>query len=154
MNKGFVKLVASGLYTGYSPIVPGTTGSVLPWLIGYFWLSSSTPLLLAATVVMFGIAVWSAGAAETIFGHDAKKIVTDEWVGMFIAFILVPFSLTNYLIAFVAFRFFDVVKIPPAAQAERLPGGWGVTMDDVVAGVQANIATQFVIWLLARWGTT
>lgn len=153
MNKGFVKLVASGLYTGYSPIVPGTTGSVLPWLIGYFWLSSSTPLLLAATVVMFGIAVWSAGAAETIFGHDAKKIVTDEWVGMFIAFILVPFSLTNYLIAFVAFRFFDVVKIPPAAQAERLPGGWGVTMDDVVAGVQANIATQLVIWLLARWGT-
>ena len=154
MNKGFVKLVASGLYTGYSPIVPGTTGSVLPWLIGYFWLSSSIPLLLAATVVMFGIAVWSAGAAETIFGHDAKKIVTDEWVGMFIAFILVPFSLTNYLIAFVAFRFFDVVKIPPAAQAERLPGGWGVTMDDVVAGVQANIATQLVIWLLARWGTT
>lgn len=70
---------------------------------------------------------------------------------MLIAFWLLPYSLTNYAIAFIAFRAFDVVKIPPARQCERLPGGWGVTMDDVVAGIQANLFTQLVIWIMVKY---
>jgi phosphatidylglycerophosphatase A len=73
--------------------------------------------------------------------------VIDEWAGMFVALLFVPVTLTNYLIAFVAFRAFDVIKLPPAAQSERLPIGWGVTMDDIVAGIQANVFTQIVIWI-------
>ena len=81
-----------------------------------------------------------------MFGHDARKIVIDEWAGMFVTLLLVPFSFQNYLIAFVMFRIFDVVKIPPARNAEKLPGGWGVTMDDMVAGVQACAATHLIIY--------
>lgn len=154
MKRALVKFIASGLYTGYSPIVPGTTGTVPAWLIAWFLLGHNQIILGAATVLMFFLSVWSATEAEKIFGHDAKAIVTDEWIGMFISVLLIPHTLTAYLIAFVAFRLFDVIKIPPAAQAERLPVGWGVTMDDVVAGIQANIATWVVLWGLARFVNT
>lgn len=154
MKNGFVKLVASGLYSGYSPIIPGTTGSVPPWLITWFLFAGDQLVLGIATIVMFFISVWAASEAELLYGHDAKKIVTDEWIGMFLTLLFVPYSLLNYIIGFVAFRVFDVVKIPPAAQAERLPRGWGVTMDDVVAGVQANILTQIIIRLIAHFGNS
>jgi len=152
MKRGFIKFIASGLYTGYSPIVPGTTGTVPAWLLAYFVVKDDLALILPVTVAMIILSVWSATEAEKIFGHDAKKIVTDEWAGMFITLLFVPYSLTNYLIGFVAFRAFDVIKIPPAAQAERLPRGWGVTMDDVVAGVQACIVTHIAVYIMSRMG--
>ena len=70
---------------------------------------------------------------------------------MFVALLFVPYSLINYVIAFFAFRFFDVVKIPPARQLERLRGGWGVTMDDIAAGIHANLATQLAIYILNNY---
>jgi phosphatidylglycerophosphatase A len=96
------------------------------------------------------VSVWSAGKAEGILGHDSKKIVIDEWAGMFITFLFVPYSLSNYLIAFVMFRALDVIKIYPARRAEKLPGGWGVTTDDVVAGIQSGLATQLTVIVLAK----
>jgi len=154
MKRTFVKFIASGFYTGYSPLVPGTTGTVPAWLLAYFVVKDNLLLIIPVTLAMCVLSVWSATEAEKIFGHDAKKIVTDEWAGMFITLLFVPWSLTNYLIGFVAFRLFDVIKLPPAAQAERLPRGWGVTMDDVVAGIQANIVTQVAIYILNRVGST
>jgi phosphatidylglycerophosphatase A len=139
------KCIATGLFSGYSPSVPGTVGTIPAWLVAFFLVREQQIVLAAVTIVTFLVSVRVASAAETIFGHDSKKIVIDEWAGMFVALVLVPYSLSNYLIAFVAFRVFDVLKIPPAAQAEKLPGGWGVTMDDIVAGVQANILTQVVV---------
>ncbi|HOD67229.1 MAG TPA: phosphatidylglycerophosphatase A [candidate division Zixibacteria bacterium] len=150
MKRGLVQLIAGGLYSGASPIVPGTTGSIPPWLIAWFLLAGNQAALGIVAVLTVFVSVWAAGEAERFYGHDAKKIVIDEWAGMFLTLLFVPYSLVNYLIGFAAFRAFDVVKIPPAAQAERLPRGWGVTMDDVVAGVQANILTQIVVRLIAR----
>jgi phosphatidylglycerophosphatase A len=103
------------------------------------------------TAVTFAVSVWTAQKMEPVLGHDARKIVIDEWTGMFLTLMFIPYSLVNYVIAFAAFRLFDVIKLPPAGQSERLPGGWGVTMDDVVAGIQANIVTQAVIFVLDRW---
>jgi len=154
MKRTFVKFIASGFYTGYSPLVPGTTGTVPAWLLAYFVVKDNLLLIIPVTLAMCVLSVWSATEAEKIFGHDAKKIVTDEWAGMFITLLFVPWSLTNYLIGFGAFRLVDVIKLPPAAQAERLPRGWGVTMDDVVAGIQANIVTQVAIYILNRVGST
>lgn len=105
-------------------------------------------LMAAISIVTLFISVFAAGAAESFMGHDSRKIVIDEWAGMFITLILVPLSITSYLIAFFWFRFFDVIKLPPASQAEKLPGGWGVTMDDVVAGIQANILTHLTLYVI------
>ena len=146
------EFLATGAYSGYSPIVSGTVGSIPPWLIAYFVIKGDTLALAITAVVTTIISVWAASEAENFFGHDSKKIVSDEWAGMFIALLFVPFSLVAYLISFFAFRFFDVVKIWPARALEKLPGGWGVTMDDVAAGVHANIATHLTLWALTQAG--
>jgi phosphatidylglycerophosphatase A len=142
-----VKGIATGLFSGFSPLVPGTVGTIPAWLLLFFFVGTNQTALFATTVILVAVSVWSAGEAEQLFGHDAREIVIDEWAGMAVSVLFVPLTFTNYLIAFIAFRFFDVVKLPPAAQFERLRGGWGVTMDDVAAGIHANIAVQ--IYLLA-----
>lgn len=144
-----IKSLATGFYSGCSPIVPGTTGTVPAWLIAWFLIGDHPAILGLAAIAMTLFSVIIASAAEHTLGHDAKKIVVDEWAGMFIALLFVPYGLTNYIIAFVTFRGFDAVKIFPADAAEKLPKGWGVTADDVVAGIQANILTQIVIYILS-----
>ncbi|PKK83106.1 MAG: phosphatidylglycerophosphatase A [candidate division Zixibacteria bacterium HGW-Zixibacteria-1] len=149
MNKTFlIKFFASGFYSSYSKIVPGTTGTIPAWLIAYFLVGDNSHAVIIGAVALTVISVWLASLAEPIYGHDAKKIVIDEWAGMFITLILVPFSLLNYIIAFVAFRGFDAVKIWPANVAEKLPRGWGVTADDVVAGIQANLSTHLIVYII------
>ncbi len=150
MKKLVVSVIATGLGTGYAPFASGTVGSIPPWFIAYFLLKGDQINLAVAAVVSILISIWSAGVAENYFGHDSKKIAIDEWAGMFITLLFVPFSLTNYLIAFVVFRALDVIKIFPARQAEKLPGGWGVTLDDVVAGIQSSLAAQLIILLMAK----
>lgn len=151
MPPWLTRLLATGFYFGYSPFVAGTVGTIPAWFIAYFLLGQNQLLLAGAAVAMYFISVWVAGYAEDIFGHDAKKIVIDEWAGMLITVVLVPHTLLAYGIAFVAFRLFDAIKLPPAAQAERLPRGWGCTTDDAIAAVQANIATQLILFILGRW---
>lgn len=147
-------LIATGVYSGYCRPYPGTWGTIPAWLIAFFLIRGNSTLLITVTVVTFIVSVWASGIVEQQLGKDAKMIVIDEWAGMFAAVLFVPCSLINYLIAFVAFRAFDVIKIPPAAQLEKLPGGWGVTMDDVAAGIYANLLTQFAIRLLGgHWAT-
>lgn len=151
MKDHIVRLVATGLYSGYGWPYPGTWGTGPAWLIAYFLIGGDQRLLIGAVVLSTVLSVWAAGEAEKMFGHDARKIVIDEWAGMFVTLLFVPFSFQNYLIAFVMFRAFDVVKIPPARNAEKLPGGWGVTMDDIVAGVQACAATHLIIYGLETY---
>jgi phosphatidylglycerophosphatase A len=151
MKKGLIVFLATGIYSGFFPIVAGTIGTIPAWLIAYFFLGAHPWLLAAVTAITFILAVWSAGEAEKMYGHDAKKIVIDEWAGMFVTVLFIPVSLVNYLIAFFAFRFFDVAKVPPASQAERLPRGWGITMDDIIAGIYANILTRVIIYLIEKY---
>ena len=146
-----VTSLATGFGTGYAPFASGTVGSVPPWLIAYFLIANDQLVLAIATLVSSIVSIWIAGQAESYFGHDSKKIVIDEWAGMFFTLIFIPYSLTNYLIAFFVFRALDVVKIYPARKSEGLPGGWGVTMDDVIAGVQSNIVTQIIIFIIAHF---
>lgn len=145
-----IRFLATGFYTGLSPSIPGTTGTVPAWLLLWFFLPVDVVTQVIVLVVIVGVSVWLATEAEEIFGHDSKKIVIDEWAGMMIAVLFLPHTLTAYLLAFGAFRLFDVIKLWPAAQLEKLPSGWGVTMDDVAAGVQANILVQIIILIIAR----
>jgi phosphatidylglycerophosphatase A len=151
VRDAIIKALATGFWVGYSPITAGTVGSIPPLLIAYFLIGANLTLLAAVALFTTLLSIWVAGEAEELFGHDSKSIVSDEWAGMFITLLFVPVSPMNYLIAFVAFRFFDVIKLWPASAAEKLPRGWGVTLDDVVAGIQANLAVQLTLLALARW---
>jgi phosphatidylglycerophosphatase A len=103
----------------------------------------SVLLQLTITAAVFVLGVWASNRAEAVFRiKDARPIVIDEIVGMWISLIAVANSIPHFICAFFLFRLFDVVKPFPARQAERLKGGLGVMTDDVVAGIYANAALQ------------
>jgi phosphatidylglycerophosphatase A len=109
-------------------------------------LPVSGPAFWACVAAATALACWICGHAETALGrHDDPRIVLDEVVGMWFAAAMLPRTLEPMLAAFLLFRFFDAVKLPPYKWLERLPGGLGVVMDDVGAGVVANIGVRILI---------
>jgi len=140
-------LIGTGLFTGYSPFAPGTVGSI--FCIAILSLAPSLhPLLLSAIAAgIFIIGVISAGALEKVWGRDPGKINIDEIAGMTIALIALPKSWI-WFPAFILFRAFDIFKPPPIRSLEYLPGGWGIMLDDVLAGIYANICCQILVQVL------
>lgn len=125
---------------GYWPVGPGTLASALVALGWWAWQPS--PLAWGAAVVAaVGLGVAAAGAAEPVLGHDDGRIVVDEAAGMGLALLAVPPGALAGLVAFLAFRLFDILKPPPLGRLQRLRGGVGVVADDVAAGVAAALLT-------------
>jgi len=135
--------IATGGYAGYSPIVPGTVGSLVGLLL-YFPMSGTHAFVrLGITAALFALGVWASSRAEQVFKtKDPRPVVIDEIVGMWLSLISSASEPLHFLAAFLLFRFFDVVKPFPAGRAERLKGGFGVMADDVIAGLYANAALQ------------
>jgi len=100
----------------------------------------------AVVVAAIVAACWICGNAEkALKSHDDSRIVLDEIVGFWVAAAWLPRTWTAALTAFVLFRFFDSVKLPPYKWLERLPGGSGVVMDDVGAGIVANLLARLIL---------
>ena len=150
---GLVQRAVVGFATvgpiGFAPIAPGTAGSVVG--LALFWAVRSTRsmwLEVAMLLVVTGAGVAAASAAEARYRRrDPGLVVIDEVAGMLVTLVAVPVGVTGALIGFFAFRLFDIVKPFPARQAERLPGGWGVMVDDLVAGLYAQALLRLVLWL-------
>lgn len=148
--RNLVTFIATGAYTGYSPLAPGTVGTLwgvalwaLVWPLG-------TGAQALTTVLVFGVSVLAADRAEKQWGEsDPSRIVCDEVAGFMVASLLVPFTPVNAILAFLLFRFFDILKpYPIRALERRIPGGLGVVVDDVVAGVYANLGAQIALHYL------
>ena len=150
--KALARFVATLGPVGSVPFAPATAGSAVVALAGYF-VPSPVPAL---TVLLFlaggALAVWAAGEAEKILGHDAKPIVIDEAVGQSLALLLVPRTPLAFFVSFVLFRLFDVWKPVGARESQRLPGGWGIVADDVIAGLTASVVFHAGAWGLRRLG--
>ena len=133
---------------GYFPVAPGTAGSVVGLVLvaALGRLPVETPwlsvLLGGAAVGVFILGVWAASQAESFFGRtDPGQVVIDEVAGQVITFLASPAASWKWLLAgFIMFRVFDILKPFPAGRAERLPGGWGIMLDDVVAGGYGLVA--------------
>jgi phosphatidylglycerophosphatase A len=108
-------------------------------------------VLGAASLALLGLGVWAAGEAEKFFGRtDPGQVVVDEVVGQMLTFLLLPHATWIWLIGgFMLFRVFDIVKPFPARQAERIPRGWGIMLDDVLAGLY-GMAVLAVIGMVNR----
>ena len=112
-------------------------------------MTVSTPVCILATMILFFLGVFAGSRAERIWRiKDPQPVVIDEIVGMWISLLLIPPETIYILAAFVLFRLFDVIKPFPARQAELLPGGWGIMLDDLFAGIYANIGVHGI--LIAR----
>jgi phosphatidylglycerophosphatase A len=138
---------------GYSPIAPGTAGSIAGLIVYLPLRWAGSPLLeLTAIVAIFVLGALASTAAERHFGHiDPGPIVIDEVLGMLVTLALLPVSVIGALAGFVLFRIFDVVKPPPSNRLEALPGGWGVMADDLMAAIYAHLALRVLIWLWPGW---
>jgi phosphatidylglycerophosphatase A len=146
--KPLAKLISTFFYCGYFPVARGTFASLITVAIIWFLIPPFYYILIPISIGLFIISVWSATIGEEFFGKDGKPIVIDEVTGMVISLIFVPYGFLSYAGAFLLFRFFDVIKPPPAAWAEKFKAGWGVTLDDVFAGIYANICMQLILYIL------
>jgi len=128
-------------------VVPGTCGSLLTFILVWLFVPQGFYLLGGIAILVFLVSLWSATGAERVFGKDNRKIVIDEGCGMLISFLFLPKRFFLYILAFVIFRGLDIIKPPPAKDCEKLEGGLGVTLDDVVAGIYTNLIMQILIYL-------
>jgi phosphatidylglycerophosphatase A len=126
--------IASGGGAGYSPVASGTAGSLVT-LVG-LWLIPFTLLSLACTLgAVTALGIWAASRVEGVLGtKDPGVIVIDEVAGMILSVLLLPRTLPVLIAAFLLFRLFDIWKPFPARQSQRLGGGLGVMVDDLIAG--------------------
>jgi phosphatidylglycerophosphatase A len=140
------KLLATGFGIGYFGKGGGTVAAAvcclawyLAWARGYnsFWV-------ILITLAVVGLGVWCATGVEREWGIDNSRVVIDEIAGMGISLLLVPVTFPYIATGFVLFRFFDIAKPLFIRKLEALPGGWGVMLDDVLAGVYTNLILQVI----------
>ena len=148
MNRLFI-FFATGLGAGFSPIVPGTAGTLVAIPL-YLFISSIPSLLYELTLVaFFFFSSWISNQAERHWQRkDDRRIVIDEIMGFFVTMLWLPKSTISVIGGFALFRFFDILKPFPIRRLERVSSGFGVVLDDVLAGIYANIALRLFLLIV------
>lgn len=152
-------LLATCAGCGHSPVLPGTAGAL--WGVAFFlpvaWLTpepAQSLLILAALAAASVVTVWLGPWAERYFGEkDCGKFVTDEVAGFLLTVLLfrTPDVVRTTLWAFTVTRIIDIVKVPPARTLERIPGGWGVLVDDLLGSLYAAGLLHLLAWWMPQW---
>jgi len=149
LNEKLITFLATGFGSGLSPVAPGTAGTLAGVLICLICLPMSWILRLFFVLVLLALSIYVADKAEKIYEKkDDQRIVIDEIIGLQITMLPAAINILNLCAAFVLFRIFDIWKPFPVKNLQGLPGGWGVVMDDVVAGIYAAA----IMWLLKFGG--
>jgi phosphatidylglycerophosphatase A len=136
-------LLATFFGVGFIPIASGTFGSAAALPFGFVFVLLGWPVVAAASVAATAAGVWACGEHAAKLGvGDPSECVLDEVAGQWIALLPIalygrPFDWAPYAVSFFLFRLFDVLKLWPLSAAERLPGGYGIMADDVLAGLIA-----------------
>ena len=141
-----VLFIATGCFIGKIPFAPGTFGSLAGILL-CFILSKTSELAAISCIVVFIIfSIWIANDAEKILNKkDPGSIVIDEIAGMAVTLIGLPFNVFYVATGFIVFRILDISKPFPIRYIEkRIPGGAGIVLDDVAAGIIANVILRMI----------
>ena len=160
------KLIATGLGIGYIRKGGGTVASVLCCGVWYLTTLGSTQLnaaqpnaaqLSAAqpggylpvliTIIITAVGIWSADVVEQQWGKDSYRVVIDEIAGMCLSLLFIPIHEKSLLAGLVLFRFFDILKPLGIRKLEQVRGGWGVMLDDLLAGLYANLLLRIALIL-------
>jgi phosphatidylglycerophosphatase A len=149
MRKSLVHsiVVACGTVAGVGrvPFAPGTAGAVIGiplWLVTFL---APAPALLQAALALLALVlgIWAGTRYETLTGqHDPPQFVLDETCGMLVTLIAMPCTWFTVASGFVLFRILDIAKPFPISRVQRLPGGWGIVADDVMAGLAAGLVVR------------
>lgn len=146
--------IGTGFYSGRFPKAPGTAGSFFFLIPLYFILPFNyIGLNVFVVIATSALSLWVAPYFEARFSKDPGILVMDEWAGQSLSFLTIMFTGTpqNHililLIGFALFRFFDILKPLGIKKVQNLPGGWGILVDDLLAGLYTLICLESLIFI-------
>ncbi|MES9855561.1 MAG: phosphatidylglycerophosphatase A [Sedimenticola sp.] len=148
--KNLIHLLAFGLGSGAAPKAPGTFGTLAAVPL-YLLMQPLAPwIYLLLVALMFALGVWLCDRTSKDLGvHDHGGIVWDEWVGLLVTLWLAPSGIGWLVMGFLLFRFFDILKPWPIGWLDRqVAGGWGIMLDDLLAGLYSFVLLQLGVYLL------
>ncbi|MEE9372758.1 MAG: phosphatidylglycerophosphatase A [Saprospiraceae bacterium] len=141
-------LIASFFGAGYSPVAPGTVGSLLAVIIIYvlsLLVDNMRYVIPILAILSYGVGILSISKLPDTWAHDDGRIVIDEAHGIFIALAFIPFSVMTLVLGLVVFRFFDILKPFGIRKLDKWYNNHGVMLDDTLAGIYSNIVLQFAL---------
>jgi len=139
MKNRLIKFLATGAGTGFSPIMPGTVGTLWGIPIAWALIGLGLPLQIAACIALTLLAVPLCAKAEPLIGKgkDPGCIVADEYLTLPICYLGLAFTPAVIIAGFVFHRIFDITKPPPIKQLQNIKGGVGIVIDDFLAALLA-----------------
>lgn len=143
--------MGSGFYTGFSPIVSGTVGSLAAIAIYLIPGFENLYVIVPAALIFFVYGVFVGDKFEIQYGKDPSECTIDEIVGTWISLIGLPKTIWIVTITFVIWRILDIVKPPPARNIEKIKGGLGIMLDDVISGIYTLFIMHLVVYLLGSF---
>ncbi|RJP80469.1 MAG: phosphatidylglycerophosphatase A [Desulfobacteraceae bacterium] len=146
-----VIFLATGFYSGKAPFVPGTFGTVVGLIFCFFLSKVGTAMIIPCLLLVIFLSILIAHKAESLLGSkDPGEIVIDEITGILITMAGLPFTTVNVIAGFILFRVLDIVKpFPIRFLEQKIPGGAGIVMDDVAAGIMAGILLRISLYCLS-----
>ena len=145
------KLLGSGFYTGYIPFASGTFGT-LAALIIYLIPGFENPFVIVPAIIIFFIyGIYVGNKFENVYGKDPSECTIDEFVGTWISYLLLPKTIGIIIITFFLWRALDIFKPYPARKLEKLNGGLGIMIDDVVSGFYTLIIMHLVVYFFGKF---
>ena len=150
MNRLLI-MIATFFNVGKFPLAPGTLASLITTVVFYVVnvrLQPSIYAQIATIAILFFIGIPAASAAEKHYERkDPGQCVIDEVPGQMLSLLFVPYSPGLYVAGFFLFRFFDIIKPFPVKQVDRIPGGFGVMFDDILAGLYALGTLHLILYI-------
>ena len=143
----FEKIIGSGFYSGYSPVVSGTVGSAVAIIIYLIPGFENLFIIIPVSIILFIYGIFVGTKFEAEYGKDPAQCTVDEFVGTWISLIALPKTIFIVIAAFLLWRILDIIKPPPARNLEKLKGGLGIMIDDVISGVYTLIIMHLVVYL-------
>jgi phosphatidylglycerophosphatase A len=151
--RAFLAFAASGFGLGYSPVAPGTVGALPGIALALAASRLDLGLQIAAAAALAALAIPICDVAEKHYGKkDDRRIVADEYLTFPLCTIGLPATPLVYAVAFVVSRACDIVKPPPARGLQRITGGLGVAIDDIIASLYALALNHLALWVLRQLG--
>jgi phosphatidylglycerophosphatase A len=147
----FEKFIGSGFYTGYSPYISGTIGSLAALIIYIIPGFEQLLIILPAIMIFMVYGIYVGTKFEAQYGKDPAQCTVDEVVGTWISLIALPKTVGIVAASFILWRILDIVKPPPARNLERLKGGLGIMIDDVISGIYTLIIMHLVVYLFGTF---
>jgi phosphatidylglycerophosphatase A len=147
----FEKFIGSGFYTGYFPVASGTVGSFAALLI-YLIPGFENLIIIIPAILIFAVyGIYLGNKFEIKYGKDPSECTVDEVVGTWISLLALPKTIGIIVAAFLIWRILDIIKPPPARGLEKLKGGLGIMIDDVVSGIYTLIIMHLIVYLLGKF---